>query len=78
MKNVLDVQLAYNAEARQKSRENDLIVGNEMIKNDLDQQVAEKQIHAYKRHELAKSLRETWAKQQIYKNNQQEVMSLFN
>jgi len=32
---------------------------------------------AYKRHELAKNLRDAWSKQLNYKNNQQQVESLF-
>jgi len=47
------------------------------VRADLDQQVREQQIMAYKRHEMAKSLREAWSKQQIYKNNQKQVESLF-
>lgn len=77
MKDHLDTQVTHIVAVRQQSREADLDVGAELVRADLDQQVRDQQIQAYKRHEMAKSLREAWSKQQIYKNNQKQVESLF-
>ena len=48
-----------------------------MVDEDISKQVEEAQIKAFKRNEMAKSLREAWTKQQIYKNNQKEVEKAF-
>ena len=77
MKNMLDVQVKHNEQVRQKGRECEIETGKQQVDRDIALQVEEKQVLAFKRHEMAKSLREAWSKQQNYKNNQMQVESLF-
>ena len=48
-----------------------------MIEDDLMKTTREEQMKAYKRHEIAKQLREAWTQQQMFKENEKKVSSIF-
>ena len=48
-----------------------------MVKADLEQTTREAQVLHYKRHEMAKQLREAWTKQQNIKDSERMVDKIF-
>ena len=73
----LTAQKYFDDRVRAESRENDLKIGSKIVNADLEQMTREAQVQAYKRHEMAKQLREAWTKQQQFKDNEKNVENIF-
>ncbi len=48
-----------------------------MVKEDLAKIARQKQVEAYKRHEIAKNLRDAWTQQKLQKDSETAVESVF-
>jgi hypothetical protein len=70
MKDMLDQQIKANRQERELKRDYSKDMGKKLVEEDLKKYVEQKELETFKKYELAKSLRENWTKQQMFKNSQ--------
>lgn len=70
-------QIKEKDRQKQIERQEDMERAKQFVKKDIKEQISDAQVLAYKRHEMAKAMRDAWTRQQIFNQNIKQIENIF-